>query len=145
MYKYIVDALKKQNGGGFKSLYPVLVSLLLQITIPFKSVRAITKEKTVLVIPNAIQITVSNDKYGFTSLVNRDVTYTIIFKCWQNNLLDQVRWRWGGLGQITQKSTWVPINQAKHKLVRVKAYLIQRKIFTFLCATNNCIGFLVTE
>ena len=69
---------------------------VLQITIPFRSVRAITKEKTALVIPNAIQISVSSEKYGFSSLVNRDVTFNIIFKCWQNNLLDQVRGQGSG-------------------------------------------------
>ena len=62
----------------------------LQLTIPFQSVEAITKEKTTLVIPNAIQISTSADKYGFSSLVNRDITYNVIFKCWQNSLLDHV-------------------------------------------------------
>ena len=62
-----------------------------QLTIPFQSVQAITKEKTALVIPNAIQISTSADRYGFSSLVNRDVTYNIVFKCWQNHLLNQVR------------------------------------------------------
>jgi hypothetical protein len=66
-------------------------------------VRAITKEKTVLVIPNAIQVAVTNDKYGFTSLVNRDVTYTIIFKCWQNSLLDQVT---RGVGSGSGEGEW---------------------------------------
>lgn len=61
-----------------------------QLTIPFQSVEAITKEKTALVIPNAIQISTSADKYGFSSLVNRDITYNVIFKCWQNSLLDHV-------------------------------------------------------
>jgi len=59
------------------------------LTIPFQSVQAITKEKTALVIPNAIQISTSSDKYGFSSLVSRDVTYNIIFRIWQNSLLDQ--------------------------------------------------------
>ena len=63
----------------------------MQLTIPFQSVEAITKEKTALVIPNAIQISTSADKYGFSSLVNRDITYNVIFKCWQNSLLDHVR------------------------------------------------------
>lgn len=67
-----------------------LPSLFLQLTIPFQSVQAITKEKTALVIPNAIQISTTNDKYGFSSLGNRDMTYNIVFKCWQNVLLEQV-------------------------------------------------------
>ena len=62
----------------------------LQLTIPFLSVQAITKEKTALVIPNAIQVSTTHEKYGFSSLGNRDMTYNIVFKCWQNVLLEQV-------------------------------------------------------
>ncbi len=62
----------------------------IQLTIPFLSVQAITKEKTALVIPNAIQISTTTDKYGFSSLGNRDMTYKIVFKCWQNVLVEQV-------------------------------------------------------
>ncbi|XP_064394347.1 protein Aster-B-like [Halichondria panicea] len=59
------------------------------LTIPFLSVQAITKEKTALVIPNAIQVSTTNEKYGFSSLGNRDMSYNIIFKCWQNVLLEK--------------------------------------------------------
>ena len=51
-----------------------------------------TKEKTARVIPNALQIVTSNaDKYFFTSLANRDKTYLMLFRVWQNALMDQVK------------------------------------------------------
>ena len=47
-----------------------------------------TKEKTALVIPNAIQICTATDKYFFTSFTTRDKTHVVMFKLWQNALLD---------------------------------------------------------
>ncbi|XP_019852961.1 PREDICTED: GRAM domain-containing protein 1B-like [Amphimedon queenslandica] len=59
------------------------------LTIPLVTVTSITKERTALVIPNAILITTTVEKYGFSSLIQRDLTYNILFKVWQNSLLDQ--------------------------------------------------------
>ena len=64
--------------------------LLLQVTIPTKEITAITKEKTARVIPNAIQISNDKEKYFFTSFAARDKTYLMLFRIWQNALLDQV-------------------------------------------------------
>lgn len=69
------------------------------VTIKWKDVSAITKEKTALVIPNAILIMVKNEKYFFTSFVARDKTYMMLFRVWQNALLDQPMstqemWQW---------------------------------------------------
>ena len=47
-----------------------------------------TKEKTALVIPNAVQICTGNDKYFFTSFTARDKTHVVMFRLWQNSLLD---------------------------------------------------------
>ena len=58
--------------------------------IPCKDVTAITKEKTARVIPNAIQITTDKASYFFTSFGARDKTYMMLFRIWQNALLDQV-------------------------------------------------------
>lgn len=50
-----------------------------------------TKEKTARVIPNAIQITTSNnEKHFFTSFGARDKTFLMLFRIWQNALLEQV-------------------------------------------------------
>ena len=40
--------------------------------------------------PNAIQITTTAEKYGFSSLMSRDITYNVLFKIWQNSLLNEV-------------------------------------------------------
>lgn len=69
------------------------------LTIPCKDICAITKEKTARVIPNAIQIASEKDKYFFTSFGARDKTFMMLFRIWQNALLDrpmtpQEQWHW---------------------------------------------------
>jgi len=59
-----------------------------QVTIKWKEVTAMTKEKTALVIPNAIQICTGHEKYFFTSFAARDKTHMMLFRLWQNALLD---------------------------------------------------------
>jgi hypothetical protein len=59
------------------------------LTIPFMSVMAITKERTAFVFPNAIQINTTAEKYGFSSLMSRDAAYNVLFKVWQNSLLNE--------------------------------------------------------
>ena len=63
---------------------------MLQLTIPCKKITAVTKERTARVIPNAIQIVMDREKYFFTSFSARDKTYLMVFRLWQNALLDQV-------------------------------------------------------
>ena len=61
------------------------------MALRWKDVVAITKEKTALVIPNAIQLCTENDeRHFFTSFAARDRSYMMLFKLWQNALLDQV-------------------------------------------------------
>ncbi|KAK4883580.1 hypothetical protein RN001_006899 [Aquatica leii] len=69
------------------------------VTIKWKDVSAITKEKTALIIPNAIQINTKSEKFFFTSFAARDKTYLMLFRIWQNALLDQPMysqemWQW---------------------------------------------------
>jgi len=47
---------------------------------------SLTKEKTALVIPNAIQVHTSNDKNFFTSFVARDKTFLMLHRLWQAQL-----------------------------------------------------------
>lgn len=56
----------------------------------WKEVSSLTKEKTALVIPNAIQICTDADKHFFCSFGARDKTYVVLFRTWQQALLDQV-------------------------------------------------------
>lgn len=71
------------------------------VTLSWKDITAITKEKTALVIPNAILLCDRNDKYFFTSFSSRDKTYMMLFRVWQNALMDQPMsqqemWQWVG-------------------------------------------------
>lgn len=71
------------------------------VTIKWKDVSAITKEKTALIIPNAILICSKSEKYFFTSFASRDKTFLMLFRVWQNALLDQPMsnpelWQWVG-------------------------------------------------
>lgn len=69
------------------------------LTLKWKDVASIAKEKTALVIPNAILISTKSDRYFFTSFVSRDKTYVMLFRVWQNALMDQPMsaqemWQW---------------------------------------------------
>uniref|UniRef100_A0A3P9KN13 GRAM domain containing 1A n=1 Tax=Oryzias latipes TaxID=8090 RepID=A0A3P9KN13_ORYLA len=60
------------------------------ITIQLKDVTCMTKEKTAKLIPNAIQISTESEKHFFTSFGARDRSFMMIFRLWQNALLDKV-------------------------------------------------------
>ena len=76
-----------------------------KLIIPFAHVTAVTKERTALVIPNAITISVNTTKYGFSSFVARDIVHTVLMLIWQNSrassplstleLFNSVRKAWG--------------------------------------------------
>ncbi|KOC61144.1 GRAM domain-containing protein 1B [Habropoda laboriosa] len=57
------------------------------VSLRWKDVTSITKEKTALVIPNAILICTANDKFFLTSFGARDKTYVMLFRVWQNALI----------------------------------------------------------
>lgn len=59
------------------------------LIIKWKDVTSITKEKTVLVIPNAISICTPKEKYFFSSFTTRDKTFLILFRVWQNTLMNK--------------------------------------------------------
>lgn len=47
------------------------------------------KEKVAKVIPNAILITTESEKYFLTSFASRDKAYVILFRLWQNALMEK--------------------------------------------------------
>ncbi|XP_073824836.1 GRAM domain containing 1B [Musca autumnalis] len=59
------------------------------LVIKWKDVTSITKEKTALVIPNAISISTLNENYFFSSFTTRDKTFLILFRVWQNTLMNK--------------------------------------------------------
>ena len=60
------------------------------VSLRWKDVASITKEKTALVIPNAISICTETDKFFLTTFGARDKTYLMLFRVWQNALIGQV-------------------------------------------------------
>ncbi|KAG1970148.1 protein Aster-B [Pimephales promelas] len=59
------------------------------LTVKLKDVCSMTKEKTARLIPNAIQLCTDNEKHFFTSFGARDRTYMMMFRLWQNALLEK--------------------------------------------------------
>ncbi|XP_029661307.1 protein Aster-B-like [Formica exsecta] len=59
------------------------------VSLRWRDVTSITKEKTALVIPNAILICTVTDKFFLTSFGARDKTYVMLFRVWQNALIGE--------------------------------------------------------
>ncbi|XP_042295990.1 protein Aster-A isoform X1 [Sceloporus undulatus] len=59
------------------------------ISIQLKEVTCLKKEKTAKLIPNAIQICTETEKHFFTSFGARDRCFMLIFRLWQNALLEK--------------------------------------------------------
>ncbi|KAE8594527.1 hypothetical protein XENTR_v10019682 [Xenopus tropicalis] len=59
------------------------------IMIQLKDIQCIKKEKTAKLIPNAIQVCTETEKHFFTSFGARDRSFLLIFRLWQNALLDK--------------------------------------------------------
>ncbi|XP_051783116.1 protein Aster-C [Erpetoichthys calabaricus] len=72
------------------------------LTVALSDVISMTREKTARLIPNAIQIVTSNEKYFFTSFAARERSYLNIFRMWQNTLLDK---------QLTKQEFWQTVQQ----------------------------------
>ena len=54
-----------------------------KVTIPWTEVVTITKEKTAIFIPNAIQISTADNKYFFASFVDRESSHMMLVRLWQ--------------------------------------------------------------
>ncbi|CAI9574567.1 unnamed protein product, partial [Staurois parvus] len=59
------------------------------LTVRLKDICSMTKEKTARLIPNAIQLCTDTEKHFFTSFGARDRTYMMMFRLWQNALLEK--------------------------------------------------------
>uniref|UniRef100_A0A452J3J5 VASt domain-containing protein n=1 Tax=Gopherus agassizii TaxID=38772 RepID=A0A452J3J5_9SAUR len=62
---------------------------LAHLKIRLKDICSMTKEKTARLIPNAIQVCTDTEKHFFTSFGARDRTYMMMFRLWQNALLEK--------------------------------------------------------
>ncbi|XP_063752079.1 protein Aster-B isoform X2 [Eleginops maclovinus] len=59
------------------------------LMVRLKDICSMTKEKTARLIPNAIQLCTDNEKHFFSSFGARDRTYMMMFRLWQNALLEK--------------------------------------------------------
>uniref|UniRef100_A0A3B4BLU3 VASt domain-containing protein n=1 Tax=Periophthalmus magnuspinnatus TaxID=409849 RepID=A0A3B4BLU3_9GOBI len=60
-----------------------------KITLILKDIMTMTREKTARLIPNAIQVCTSTEKFFFTSFSAREKSYLGVFRLWQNALMDK--------------------------------------------------------
>ncbi|XP_070502553.1 protein Aster-B-like isoform X2 [Chironomus tepperi] len=70
-----------------------------RFVLKWKDVKSISKEKVAKVIPNAILLTTETEKHFLTSFTSRDKAYLMLFRIWQNALMDksyerQELWQW---------------------------------------------------
>ncbi|CAG2163354.1 unnamed protein product [Oppiella nova] len=85
---------------NYISFYANIFKWETSLVIKCRDISSLTKANTARVIPNAIQVvTTSGDRYVFTSFGARDKTYVMLFRIWQNALLDQPMssaqlWHW---------------------------------------------------
>lgn len=59
-----------------------------KLVLKWKEITSIVKDKTARVIPNAISVFTETEKYFFTSFTARDKTYMMLFRVWQNALME---------------------------------------------------------
>lgn len=71
--------------------YSNIFTIETKIAIPFSQVIGITKERTALVIPNAITILTNNSKYPFSSFVSRDIVHSILMFIWINTQSESMK------------------------------------------------------
>ncbi|KAG1671218.1 GRAM domain-containing protein 1B [Nymphon striatum] len=91
----VLNPTYKSRSDDFKKIFKDLPESERLIV----DVASMTKERTARVIPNAIQICSETEKYFFTSFAARDKTYLMLFRVWQNALLEQPMtiqelWQW---------------------------------------------------
>lgn len=95
--KMNINLTFKQNCNEFHSIHTFLSRKSIKFCI--SSIYHKGKEKVAKVIPNAILITTENEKHFLTSFTSRDKTYLMLFRVWQNALMDkpmnpQELWQW---------------------------------------------------
>ena len=57
-----------------------------QLQLPMTSVTNITKERTAMIIPNAVAVFTDQEKHLFTSFISRDHTFTVATQAWRRAL-----------------------------------------------------------
>uniref|UniRef100_A0AAV2L3M2 VASt domain-containing protein n=1 Tax=Knipowitschia caucasica TaxID=637954 RepID=A0AAV2L3M2_KNICA len=73
-----------------------------KIILNLKEIMSMTREKTARLIPNAIQVCTSSEKFFFTSFSAREKSYLGVFKIWQNVLINK---------SLTSSELWQMVKQ----------------------------------
>ncbi|XP_017572767.1 protein Aster-C [Pygocentrus nattereri] len=73
-----------------------------KIMLNMRDIASMSREKTVRLIPNAIQVYSNTEKLFFTSFSAREKSYQTIFRLWQNILMDK---------QLTRQELWQMVKQ----------------------------------
>ncbi|CAG04230.1 unnamed protein product, partial [Tetraodon nigroviridis] len=105
-----------------------------KITLAFRDVVNITREKTARWIPNALQVCTAAEKFFFASFPARKKTYQSVFGMWQNNLSDKrltclefwhmIKQHYGpelGLTQEEMESLQIPTDSSMQTSLSVRA------------------------
>ena len=85
---------------NYVCFYAKIIKWETLVVLKFRDIATLTKANTAMIIPNAIQIvTTAGEKYFLTSFAARDKTFVMMFRVWQNALLDQPVssseiWKW---------------------------------------------------
>ncbi|OBS67234.1 hypothetical protein A6R68_04234 [Neotoma lepida] len=85
----VLSPTYKQRNEDFRKLFKQLPDTERLIVVRLKDICSMTKEKTARLIPNAIQVCTDSEKHFFTSFGARDRTYMMMFRLWQNALLEK--------------------------------------------------------
>ncbi|XP_029611210.1 protein Aster-C isoform X1 [Salmo trutta] len=73
-----------------------------KIVLTLRDIKAMYREKTARLIPNAIQICTDSEKLFFTSFSSREKSYQGVFRMWQNTLMDK---------PLTSLELWLVVKQ----------------------------------
>ncbi|CAM4951778.1 unnamed protein product [Rotaria socialis] len=75
---------------NYLSFYACFLQSEESVQIPYKDITSVTREKSAVIIPNAIKLRTKNDdEYLFACYVPREKIFANIFRMWQNALLDR--------------------------------------------------------
>ncbi|XP_055342240.1 protein Aster-B-like isoform X2 [Paramacrobiotus metropolitanus] len=69
--------------------YAKIIAWETNICTSWKNVRALNKERTAKIIPNAISYATDQEQYYFTSFGQRDKTFTNLYRIWQGAVKNQ--------------------------------------------------------
>lgn len=75
---------------NYIAFYSNIFTWITKLVIRLRDISEITKANTAKIIPNAIQIiTNKREKHVFASFVQRDKSYVMLLRIWQNNLMNE--------------------------------------------------------